>query len=549
MPKVVITNALVIFGLLSATPAFAKSIPLSERFADIPNLGIETPAFPPAALSANRKDFTTDAESTQFIAKLAAQNPNLYWTSLGRTPGGRELNMMIFTADGRFDPQDVANSRKPIVWIMGLQHGNEPAGGEAILDIARRLGTQGQGDLRSVLDKVTVVLLPRANPDGAAGFKRETTKGDLNRDHLSLGLPENVLIHKAMRDYPPAVVVDAHEFTASGRWVDKYGTSQASDVLTQFASHPGVSDAVRRMGKEIFEPALTATFAQHQLRSYVYHTLNVNNTNAFVQMGGNFAGIARNTFGLYGAVSILLETRGVGIGRDHYQRRVGTHVLAMSAVLRTAAQNDVALRSIARETRKTPTGEWIVDHGSKRETRSLPMFDPQSGEDKNVSVEFQNSNLVVNPVLRPVPAGYVLSPNTASDALRSLLAHGLRVNRVLANTECELDFYILNKIGQDAGEFGAPMEKWGVDMKRGKRTVEAGSFFVPMAQPNSRIAAAALEPEGVGSFASLRMLQDTAILLGQELPLWRLPLLNVTSNNATNNNTSNECVLVGPALH
>ena len=48
-------------------------------------------------------------------------------------------------------------------------------------------------------------------------------------------------------------------------------------------------------------------------------------------------GAARNTFGLNHAVSFLIETRGVGIGRDSYQRRVATHYLAAKAVLETAA--------------------------------------------------------------------------------------------------------------------------------------------------------------------------------------------------------------------
>ena len=39
------------------------------------------------------------------------------------------------------------------------------------------------------------------------------------------------------------------------------------------------------------------------------------------------------------AVSFLIETRGVGIGRAHYKRRVYTHLVAMNTFVDTAATN------------------------------------------------------------------------------------------------------------------------------------------------------------------------------------------------------------------
>jgi len=54
----------------------------------------------------------------------------------------------------------VLRLHRPVVWLQGLQHGDEPAGGEAMLAIAERLAV---GDLAPLLDRITVLIVPRAH--------------------------------------------------------------------------------------------------------------------------------------------------------------------------------------------------------------------------------------------------------------------------------------------------------------------------------------------------------------------------------------------------
>ena len=83
------------------------------------------------------------------------------------------------------------NWRLPIVLIIGQQHGNEPAGGEAALVLAQQLANPRAG----LLARVNVLIILRGNPDGAESFKRTTANGiDVNRDHLLLNTPESRMI-------------------------------------------------------------------------------------------------------------------------------------------------------------------------------------------------------------------------------------------------------------------------------------------------------------------------------------------------------------------
>jgi hypothetical protein len=503
-----------------STVSAPPSLMAKDRFGELPNFPLDTPAF-----AANKKDFTTDAELTQFIQRKIAPSPNVSWRRLGRTVGGRDMHLLVLTHDGRSDSLSVAANRKPNVWVIAQQHGDEPAGAEAALELLRRLVAT---DLKQVLEKINVMVVPRANPDGAAAKTRRTAADvDMNRDHLSHGLNETQKLHAALNDYPPSVVIDAHEFTVGGRWVERYGVSQASDVLFQSASHPGVADSLKRLAKDVFDPALQTVWAQYGLKSFGYHTLNVQGPQSFVQMGGNFAGIGRNGFGLMGAVSYLIETRGVGIGKDHFQRRVATQVLSMVTILKISAINADAIRAAQREARRSPVlnSEWVVDHTVQRETKAIPMLDVPSGEDKVLTVDFQNSLLISPTVSRALPVAYVLPPSLASAAMvAKLQAVGLNVARVQTAQELEVEAYTVTQLRQETNENGAPTERVVTETKRFKKTIDAGSLWVGLTQgyqPQWRLAAALFEPESAGSLVGTKWLGNEPAV-GQMLPVLRV---------------------------
>jgi Zinc carboxypeptidase len=490
----------------TTSPASVPNPPVAakDRYADIPGFTFDTPAF-----ANNKKDFTTDAELTQFIQKRIAPSPYASWRSLGKTSGGKELHCVIFTQDGRSDPVSLANNRKPTVWIIAQQHGDEPAGAEAALEVMRRLVS---GELKPLLERINVIVVPRANPDGAALSKRATAKGDMNRDHSTLSYFETQRLRKMMNDYPPTVVVDAHEFTVAGRWVERFGLAQASDILVQSASHPGVSDSLKKIARDVFDPALQTSWMQHGLKHYSYHTLNQQGPQAFVQMGGNYSGIGRNAMGLLGAVSYLIETRGVGIGKDNYARRVGSHVISMSTIMRTTAAHADALRVAQREAKRHPVigSEWTVDHVATKENRTLPMIDPATNEDRPLSIEFQNSLFITPTLTRAVPAAYIIPSASATNALIDRLHNlGLNVHRLMSAQELDIEQYTVQSIKQEVGEQGAPNERLFTELKRVKKTFDAGSLWIPIAQgyqPHWRLAMVIMEPESVGSLSSTRLI-------------------------------------------
>src|SRR5262249_31741019 len=192
---------------LDRAAEYRQSAAVLARYPDVP-IALDTPALKPG-----RDAFTSQAEMEAYLAALKARVPGLVLGSLGRSAQGRDIPYLVFTKEGLTDAAATAALGRPILWFIGLQHGNEPAGGEAMLALAARLAA---GPLHAYLDRVTVVVVPRANPDGAAAFTRSTGSGaDLNRDHMLLSLPESIALHTKLMELPPDVVIDAHEFSVA----------------------------------------------------------------------------------------------------------------------------------------------------------------------------------------------------------------------------------------------------------------------------------------------------------------------------------------------
>jgi len=493
---------------------YRQSAAVLARYPDVP-IVLDTPALAPG-----RSAFTSQAEMEAYLAALKARVPGLVLGSLGRSAQGRDIPYLIFTKEGVTDPAAVVALGRPILWFIGFQHGNEPAGGEAMLALAARLA---DGKLAPYLDRVTVVVVPRANPDGAAAFTRTTGSGaDLNRDHLLLTLPESTALHAKFVALPPDVVVDAHEFSVANRWLQKFAVLEASDAMLLYATHPMVHPALTALADGLFKPALEAAWQAHGLTSFWYHTTSYRPDDKLVSMGGNAPGIARNAFGLMGAVSFLIETRGVGVGMQAFQRRVATHVLAAEALIATAAEDPRRLHDTVREARRASAAardDLVVAQRLAVAPVELPMIDPQTARDRPTSVAFQESRAITATENRARSAGYVLLGDAAAAADR-LALDMVAVCALAAPAGIDAEAFVLKgAVKRVNRESINPDQSVAVELTRKSLALPVGTRFVPMNQPAAALAAAALEPDSPGSYIGMGIIPMPVDM--NEAPIYR----------------------------
>ena len=493
-------------------PAKAEVEPeaIARQFPD-PAALFTTPAFAPG-----RKDFTNHAEVFSFLDALARLSPRVSIETVGRSQQGRAMALAVLTGPRGFD------ARLPTVLLLAQQHGNEPAGGEAALVLVQTLANEKS----ALLDRVNVVVMPRANPDAAERFARDTVSGiDVNRDHLLLRTPESQAITAAMLRYAPQVVLDLHEFTVAGRWVGKFGAVMRADALLQAASVGNLSPSVQAAQRRYLAAARSALeSAGHRVDDY--HTASSDPKDLSVSMGGVNADTGRNVGGLRHAISLLLETRGVGVGRAHYARRVQSHVLAAVAVIKTAAADGVALVQLQREAGAAAAllacgGNIAVVARQTELRRTLNFLDAKSGEPRDVEVLWRSSEQLAVERERARPCGYLIGADQrlAVQRLRALGVEVTTLGATLSQTPWDVEDFVL-----EAEASGQRQDARGViaDSQNSIRvlrvqtkpsqlvstsTPASGSYYVTLSQPLAALVSAALEPDSQNSFAANRLLE------------------------------------------
>src|SRR6185503_3450579 len=187
----------------------------------------------------------------------------------------------------------------------GQVHGNEPASGEAMLAVAKALAS---GELRPLLERISVVIVPRANPDGAHYFWRATASCiDENRDHIKDVLPETMALRRLTNEIQPEIFVDAHEFSVATRWVEKFNGVQSYDFTMAYATHPNVPAPLTAAAENVFSRAIARDVERAGYAHFWYYTTSYEVEDKRVAGGGTAPDIGRNYAGLQNALSFLVE--------------------------------------------------------------------------------------------------------------------------------------------------------------------------------------------------------------------------------------------------
>ncbi len=152
-------------------------------------------------------------------------------SSLGRSVRGRDLWMVTLheaapvpapdadmPATDNASAAPAASSQTPAsppkrLFYLCRQHGHEPASTEAALQFITQLVRAAPGSpLALDLQRVTVYVVPMANPDGAEAFLRHNAHDkDINRDWLRRTQPETRALYHAVATLRLDMMTDQHE--------------------------------------------------------------------------------------------------------------------------------------------------------------------------------------------------------------------------------------------------------------------------------------------------------------------------------------------------
>ncbi|WP_222434168.1 M14 family zinc carboxypeptidase [Comamonas flocculans] len=477
-------------------PAPLESPAVAALFPD-PPVRYDTPGLQP-----DRRSWTTNAELAQWLEGLSRStsgNMRVELLRAGKTQN--DLPLLALALGEARDGRTLTGNGRPTVLLVGQQHGDEPASSEALLVIARELS---QGLLAPMLQRINVIIVARANPDGADSGAHATADGtDLARDHLALQTPEARAIAQLVRDYRPAVVTDVHEYPVQALATPMGELLPAQDVLVQGANTANVPEFIGKATREWYlQPLLQSLQGQGLTQEWQY-ALSDAGEGLTATAGDTTPESLHNLAALGNAVGLSLASRGgAALERAHAQRRVHSLVVALTSVLKSTAERSADLLQVqsfvARDIASHACqGMLTVQAAPAVAEHQLRLLDATSGELRPVQVRWISSQALRPELERPRPCGYWFTQDSIAAERLGLL--GLQVMRVAEEGSILAESF--------AGPAGGPPGSH--QPLRMSIDAPAGSHYVGMNQPLANVAAAALEPSTAFSYQARGILPNT----------------------------------------
>ncbi len=520
-----------LLALIALASAWAQTPPHSgyepPAAARAESLAQSTRAAPPELLTHAEKTHFREtgryAESLDFARRLERASPVVRLVTLGRTPQGRELVMLVLSKDRAFTPEAAARTGKPVVLIQNGIHAGEIAGKDATAMLLRDIVVSKR--YAAWLDHVIVLAIPVFNVDGherfspynrinqngpaEMGFRATAQRINLNRDYVKADAPEMRAWLRMYAAWLPHLLIDNHVTD---------GQDQQYDLTIAMPEGQDIWPSVGGWTRQRFLPALNEAMRSdgHSIAPYAEPVDSRDLSKGFSD--GIFE--PRYSTG-YAAIqnraALLVETHSL----KAYKTRVWAHYDVMRHAIDIISRDPAALETAAR----TADGEIARQEGK-------PLFlagevDTAMGEPftfKGVSSRMENSPItggqvivygerpvdipttlfsrVTTTIAPPVPTAYVI-PREWGAVIELLESHGVRTEPLPRDRQAELEAYRFS----DAKWAERPYEgrhrvSFRSEVVRQTGTLPAGSIVVPMNQRAARVAFNILEPDAPDSAAS-----------------------------------------------
>lgn len=486
------------------------------------------------------KRYTQNEAIGKFLSEADALARELTVLVVGRTKDveefpGRELFLAVLTEEGAARPQDL-NRAKPTLLLTASQHGNEQSAKEAALWLIRDIAL---GEMKPVLKKLNVLVMPQANPYGNwFDVRRNETGLDMNRDHVKLETAGVEAIHKVFRAWMPEVTIDVHE-KGDGYYKVNIGcvsNANISLVLQDYSRRTiltQVEAALRRKNVTFHEYLVTEAMGSTGAAGVESTGPAAAPSEELTRYSTTDLNDGRNSLGIYETLSFIqegasrhdLETLGARTRWQYYGLRFFMESAADHAVeilkivrdLRTklrdkgrvyAADDVVHLRMEYARDAKNPTlllqkydegsapvlGVLRVDKKAG-ETFTAAEVTPyrQPAGTKVVPEVVKNWFPLVEPTASvPRPLGYII-PAEHADVAETFLRHGIAVEVFIKDMTAEVELYEVREIVPAKDDYLAP-SKIELEKKSVGTVVKRGDYYVSCGQEAANLIPCLLEP-------------------------------------------------------
>ncbi|MBU0487838.1 MAG: M14 family metallopeptidase [Bacteroidetes bacterium] len=456
-----------------------------------------------------------------FCQKLDKAFGQVAYVSLGKSPQQRDIPMLVYDADGNFQPNP--KSGKLVLLIEACIHPGESEGKDAGLMLLRDIAVNGK--FKELLKDITILFVPVFNVDGherfgpfnrinqngpeEMGWRTTAANLNLNRDFLKADAPEMRIWLKMFHSWNPDFFVDIH-------------TTDGADYqypLTYDLNLGGNMDA-----------GLTA-WTKNVYLSQIEKKMEADDMPIFPYV--SFRNWHDPKSGLISWVCPLMLSEGYGAAANCPSLLIETHMLKdyKTRVSAAYAMLQHSIEIMANEKTRLKTLRTTADSiaASGYFSKNYFPFDWDSSPDsvivdfrgisykavkseitgsdyfvygtekEDMKLEYFVNQVVTDSVL--LPAAYIV-PAEWTDVIERLKLHGL----TLYSLKKEIALNVITtrfadvKLRNGTYEGRTKLESFESEEVTEKVLFPQGSIVIPTAQPKVRIVANALEVKSRDSF-------------------------------------------------
>lgn len=519
---------------------------------------------------------STHADVMAFIAALPQTTPWMQVGTMGSSAEGREIPVIVLSADGSFTP-DAAHAKaksegRPVVMIVCNIHAGEVEGKEAALMLTRDIlaDAGSAGPLARLMKGATIVFVPIYNPDGndridtkhraldmermdgqvgpegGVGTRYTGAGVNLNRDYTKLEAAESRLLMALFGAWNPHVFVDSH--TSDG---SLHGYELTFDTSHTVLSGP--KDVILYT-RDTMLPAIGLSLrARTGFRTWFYGNFRDNDD---PESGWEtYPGLPRygsHYRGLTGRIDILLEAYSyatfdvrVAVTYEIFVEILdyaAAHGRAITDLLRRAEEDTIARGRDPQPDDFVGVNYGVAERGPAGELlyrypayalcdAEIESWDKETLKARRVTggtrVNYRNvfyCRFVPEISVRR-PRSYVI-PAARNDVVDHLRAHNIEVERAtrIAGTQRVERYVVLSKESTHSPDVGNHTRRETILFVRREAAevaIGAGDWVVPMDQPLAHVAIYLLEPESDDGLVRWGWFDE--LTAGDVYPVVRIP--------------------------
>lgn len=460
-----------------------------------------------------KKGYTNYKEMIAFLTDLVKQHPSkIKLTYIGKSQKGKQIPMVQLTSPN--------NASKIKVWMQGGLHGDEPASTEGMLYLIHRIVNDSK--YSRLLNTVNLTVVPMANIDGYLKQDRMAANGlDLNRDQTKLMAPESIILKKAFTNFNPEVGLDFHEYRPYRKdftHLSDFGIAGIYDVMFLCSGNLNVPKNLRDLTTSLFVKNASNLLDSEHFSNYNYITSRKVRGELHFNEGSSNARSSATNYALTNTISSIIETRGIGLGKTSFKRRVYTAFLTAISYLETASKNKKLIFNEIAKANKLKDDAFV---GMKKKVykKKIKAIDVNTNKAIDLEITVRDALKATPKITRKRPVAYIIEANQ-KNLVEKLKILGVKVEELTQNTEIDVQMYRVTEYKRKSIKYeGMNRQIVKTVLIHKKKTFKKGDYKIPMNQRRSNIIIEVLEPEISSGFVGFGVLKTTKDAI---LPIYRV---------------------------